>query len=92
MNGAKEGQVHGIALEMRKHMEITGVREVVSFDDVCVVLKTVCGELTAEGKEMKINILDTERGVVTLDGKVDAIFYTDTTDTPHRGLFGKLLK
>ena len=92
MNGAKESQVHGIALDMRKHMEITGVREVVSFDEVCVILRTVCGELTAEGKGMKINVLDTERGIVTLDGTVDSIFYTDTSDTPRRGLFGKLLK
>ena len=45
-----------------------------------------------EGKDIKISVLDTERGVVSLDGKIDALFYSDSEDGKKRGFFGKLAK
>ncbi len=92
MNNAKEVQSHAVTLDMRKRMEITGVREVVSFDDAGAILRTVCGELTAEGKGIKINVLDTDRGIVTLEGTIDALFYSDLDDKEKKGIFGRLLK
>lgn len=81
---------HKIVTEGRKHTEISGVREVVSFDDLSAVLKTGCGELTIEGKELSVNTLDTEKGIVILDGKIDGIFYSDENDRQRKGLFGRL--
>ena len=92
MNNAKDAQAHAIRLDMRKNMEISGVCEVVSFDDTGAILTTVCGELTAEGRGIKINVLDTERGVVTLEGDIDAIYYSDNDERQKKGLFGRLLK
>lgn len=92
MNSVSDKQVHGINISMRKHMDISGVREVDSFDELGVVLKTVCGELTVEGKDIKVSVLDTERGVVSLDGKIDALFYSEGEDGKKRGFFGKLAK
>lgn len=92
MNTVKEGQIHDVSLNMRKHMNITGVKDVVSFDEQSVILVTVCGELTVEGKDIKIGVLDTDRGIVSLDGKVDAIFYSNNDENKRQGLFGKLLK
>lgn len=85
-------QTHAVNLTMRKHMSINGVREVESFDESMVVLNTVCGELTIEGKDIKIGTLDTERGVVELDGTVDALFYSQGDDSKKRGFLGKLMK
>ena len=92
MNSGNERQVHEINLNMRKHMDINGVREVVSFDELGVILRTVCGELTVEGKDIKVSTLDTDKGVVSLDGRIDALFYSESEDSKKRGLFGKLLK
>ena len=92
MNNAKELASHCVTLDMRKHMEITGVREVVSFDETGVILLTVCGELMAEGSGIRINVLDTERGVVTLEGRLDSIFYSESEEKGKKGLFGRLLK
>lgn len=92
MNTVKEGQIHDISLNMRKHMDITGVKDVVSFDEQSVILTTVCGEMTVEGKDIRIGVLDTDRGIVSLDGKVDAIFYSNSDENKRQGLFGKLLK
>ena len=92
MNSMADKQAHGINVNMRKHMDISGVKEVVSFDELGVVLKTLCGELTVEGKDIKVSVLDTDRGVVSLDGRIDALFYSDNEDAKKHGLFGKLLK
>ena len=92
MNNARDIQGHTVWLDMRKNMEITGVREVVSFDDTGAILVTLCGELTAEGKGIKINVLDTERGVVTLEGEIDAIYHSNIEEGQKKGIFGRLLK
>ena len=90
MDEKKELLSHEIKLLKRERLEISGVNEVVSFDEVCVLLKTICGELTIEGKNLKMSVLDTEKGVVLLDGYVDAVFYTNEQNTEKRGFFGKL--
>ncbi|MBQ8140201.1 MAG: sporulation protein YabP [Clostridia bacterium] len=92
MNTANDKKIHEISLSVRKHMEITGVLDVVSFDELAVVLDTSCGEMTIEGKDIKISVLDTDRGIVSLDGKVDAVYYSDPDENKKRGLFGRLLK
>ena len=92
MNSVNDKQVHSVNINMRRSMDISGVREVDSFDELGVILKTCCGELTVEGKDIKISVLDTERGVVSLDGKIDALFYSDSEDGKKRGFFGKLAK
>lgn len=92
MNSISDKQMHGVNISMRKHMDISGVKDVESFDELGVTLKTVCGELVVEGKDIKVSVLDTERGVVSLDGKIDALFYSDSEDSKKRGFFGKLTK
>lgn len=68
---------HDVAIKGRKRIDITGVHEVISFDDTSVVMLTDGGELTLEGSELKIGVLDTERGIVSVEGKVNALFYDD---------------
>ena len=86
MNGQSEKQTHEIRVGMRRLMSVTGVSEVVSFDDSCVILRSTCGEMTVEGSELRIGVLDTERGLVTLSGKIDTVYYTDEHGTEKRGL------
>ena len=60
---------------MREKLDVSGVVDVIRFDDLCVVLQTRCGELTIDGKNIKISVLDTEKGVVSLDGTIDAMYF-----------------
>ena len=79
-----------IRLFSREKLDVSGVLDVIRFDDLCVVLQTRCGELTIDGKNIKISVLDTEKGVVSLDGTIDAIYYSDDNKKEKRGFFGKL--
>ena len=66
---------HRLVLLDRKQMELGGVKEVVSFDDTSVVLQTVCGTLSVEGEALHVQVLNTESGVVTLEGTVNSVTY-----------------
>ena len=84
---------HDVAIKGRKHIESTGVREVVSFDDVSVIMITDGGDMTLEGSELKIGVLDTERGVVAVDGRINALFYEDGSEpVGKKGFLCKLFK
>jgi len=83
------GARHTLSLLTREKAEITGVVEVESFDEETVVLKTDCGEMTVEGRGLHVATLDIERGVVVLDGRVNAVYYTDVAPK-RQGLRAKL--
>ena len=99
MNGQNErnsksvaagAKVHEITVEGRERMAVSGVTEVISFDDSCAVLKTVDGELTVEGSGIRIGELDSSSGKVSLSGRIDALFYSAETPERRRGLFGRM--
>lgn len=91
MNETAEHQ-HEIVLHMRQKMQLNGVREVDSFDETGAVFHTVCGELTVEGRDIHIGVLDVERGVVSLTGKIDGIYYSSDNTAEKKKLFHKLLR
>lgn len=82
-----------ITVKNRTKMSISGVTEVISFDETAVNLKTVCGELCVEGEGLHIGVLDTERGVVSLEGStIDGIYYPRPDGGDRKGFFGKWRK
>ena len=68
---------HDVVIKGRRNIDITGVREVISFDDASVIMSTDGGSMTVEGSGLKIGVLDTERGVVSVEGRINALFYDD---------------
>lgn len=92
MSGATERQIHEFYVKMRKEMNISGVREVESFDEASVILHTQEGEMTVEGKDLRVGTLDVEHGVVMLSGRIDAVYYSNEQGEKKQGFFGKLLR
>ena len=64
--------------------------DVIRFDELAVVLQSVCGELTIEGNGLKMSVLDTDKGIVSLDGPVDSIYYSEDTGDGKKRLFGRI--
>jgi len=92
MEAGADKKKHRLSLDKRARMDIEGVIEVESFDDVSVLLLTDCGELNIEGRELKIGVLDTDRGVVSIDGCVDAVYYSEERQKKRGSLFSKRQK
>ena len=86
---------HRIIMEGRETLEVRGVTDVVRFDEQSVSLTTVCGQMTVEGSSLHIHVLSMEEGIVTMDGRIDAVLYEDTEDgekNGRSGFFGKLFR
>ena len=79
-----------IVLSGREKLYISGVEEVVSFDDACAVLETSCGELTVEGSGIRIGELDPTTKKVSLGGRIDAMFYSSETPERKKGMLRRL--
>ena len=67
---------HKLILQNRSAGNITGICDVVSFDENAVVLDTDMGLLTIKGKELHVSRLTLEKGEVDIDGKIDSLTYT----------------
>ena len=68
-----------IILESCKHLVLSGVKEVLSFDEEAVSLETELGRMEIRGSGMHIISFDTEVGDMIIDGYIYALVYTKST-------------
>ena len=68
---------HKLTLDERSHLTMTGVTDVVSFDDTSVVLNTVLGTLEVSGQQLKLKALSPDGGQVAVDGHINALYYEE---------------
>jgi sporulation protein YabP len=80
---------HSITLKERKSMTVTGVTEIIKFDENCVSLDISDFQLNVEGQELKIEAFSTEQGDVCITGHIDSIIYLGTTQESYRRGFLK---
>jgi len=81
---------HGIRLDGRSRLAVTGVTDIDRFDDETVALETNEGELVICGSGLHIGRIDIEAGELVLDGTVNSLEYTD--DRPGGSLFSRLFR
>ena len=72
---------HSLHLIERKSLSVTGVAEVVRFEEDAVVLQTDMGTLTVLGEQLQLRELSVEGGRVTVEGTVSALSY----EAPRQG-------
>lgn len=68
---------HQIILEGRNSLTVTGVEEVVSFDETIIEMVTVKGTLVVRGEELHIEKLSLDGGDLRVEGTVDSLTYED---------------
>ena len=66
-----------LSLENRKKLFLSGVEEVISFQDEKISLNTVLGNLTIKGNELKMSKLDVQSGDVIISGIISAMIYNE---------------
>jgi len=85
---AEQTLPHSFTLNDRKKLTLTGISEVVSFDDTSVIMHTSLGTLIVQGSGLQLKTLTTEGGNVAVEGEVTAISYEQSRD--HGGWLGRL--
>ena len=68
---------HKVILNERRQLTMTGVTEVVSFDENAVVLTTEMGRMTVHGRNLQLRQLALDGGQVAVDGSISAIVYEE---------------
>ena len=81
---------HKLTLNDRRQLTVTGVTEVISFDEAAVILRTQSGMLHIQGRNLQLKTLSLEGGQVAVDGSVAALIYEEPKESGNwvRRLFG----
>lgn len=93
MNTLTNSVIQNIILENRNKLNISGVQDVLSFDDQVVIIETDLGLLTVKGENLKINKLSIDTEEVIIEGEINNLGYSDHTKKEQEGgLFSKIFK
>jgi sporulation protein YabP len=79
-------------LTERKQLNLTGVLELINFDDKEVNLKTTKGRLLIKGKELNVDSLDLQAGNARIKGNVDSITYFDSGTVSGGNILKRMFK
>ena len=80
---------HSFSSTGREGIAVSGVIDVVSFDENGVVMDTEFGSLAVEGEGLHVRVLNVEAGQVTVEGRINGVYYFDNSPRPRKGLFGR---
>ena len=75
--GIATNVIQNLILENRGKLSISGVLDVLSFDDQIVILETELGLLTVNGENLRINKLSIDTSEVIVEGDISSISYSD---------------
>lgn len=85
--------IQNVILENREKLTISGVLDVLSFDDQIVIVETELGLLTIKGENLRINKLSLDTSEVTIDGTIYQLAYSEKDSMEKSGgILGKIFK
>ena len=79
------GVIQNLILENRGKLSISGVLDVLSFDDQVVVVETELGLLTVKGENIRINKLSIDTSEVIVEGEISYLAYSDKETEKTKG-------
>ena len=87
-------KAHKLILNNRRCGNLTGVRDVLSFDENEIILETDQGMLMMKGKELHVSRLMLDKGEVDIDGRIDSVTYSEQGSRTERteSFLGRLFK
>ena len=85
--------IQNLVLENRNKLSISGVLDVLSFDDQVVMVETELGLLTVKGENIHINKLSIDTSEVVVEGEISYLAYSDTSaEKTSGGIISKIFK
>jgi len=69
---------HKLTIEHRENVTITGVVDVISFDEEQVVCDTDMGVLILRGADLHVNNLNLDSGLLEIFGEIVSVNYEDS--------------
>lgn len=94
MTDEKKDIRHTVTMEKREKISITGVLDVISFDEEMIVAETEMGALILKGINLHVNKLNLEKGDLDIDGEIYSLTYEEngSIGKDKGSLFSKIFK
>lgn len=85
--------VQNLVLENRGKLSVSGVNDVLSFDDQVVMADTELGLLTVKGENIRINKLSLDTAEVIIEGEISSLSYSQNKQEKNSGtLLSKIFR
>ncbi len=88
-NEQAPNQKHTVSMTDCKELNITGVTDVINFDETSVILSTSCGVMSIDGTGLHILNLNVDTGDVSVTGEISGLIYPQGAKRSSGGLFKK---
>ena len=75
---SEDKKTHAIKMQSRRMAELSGVVDVLSFDEDCVVADTVDGAIVLRGRDLHVSSLDLDKGALVVDGEFSGFTYEES--------------
>lgn len=85
---------HTVIMENRTNITMTGVIDVISFDEETIIADTELGVLILRGKNMHVSKMNLDNGNMDIDGEIVSLTYEESGYGKGKGktMFGNIFK
>ncbi len=85
---------HRVMMEGRQKVEVTGVQDLLVFDETEVIMETSEGMLSIRGADLHMSSLSLEQGLIGLAGEIGELVYDEAGAAGKNkpGLMGRLFR
>lgn len=87
-----DNKLQNLVLENRNKLSVSGVTDILSFDDQIVIIDTNMGMLTIKGIDLRINKLSIDTSDIIVEGTINSMVYSDKIDKKASNFIGKIFK
>ena len=87
-----DNKQQNLVLENRNKLSVSGVTDILSFDDQIVIIDTNMGMLTIKGIDLRINKLSIDTSDIIVEGTINSMVYSDKIDKKASNFIGKIFK
>ena len=84
---------HSLQIDRREKVNVSGMIDVISFDEESVIGETEMGIIIIRGANLHVNKISLDSGELAVSGEIDAITYENPGGPAKaKSLLGKLFK
>lgn len=84
---------HGIQIDRRENVTVSGLIDVISFDEESVIGETEMGIIIIRGANLHVKRISLDSGELAVAGEIDGVSYENPSGgTKAKSLLGRLFK
>jgi len=84
---------HALHIDKRENVSVTGVVDVISFDEESVICESEMGVIIIRGVNLHVKRINLESGELSVSGEIDGVTYENpSSGTKSKSLIGRLFK